>query len=71
MNQMKDIFFYKRKPVGNSGPGRTQGQKERNMTYGRGLSSIGKVHKRQIKFMDAWQMNTIRSAVAYESVAAR
>ena len=42
----------------------------RTNTYGSVFSWMGRQHRKQMKLTAAWQMNTTRSASAYESTAA-
>ena len=64
-----------RGPYGRRMPGRgaredAKRRQSGRITHGRGFSWIGGQHRKQIKLIAAWQMNTTRSASAYESTAA-
>lgn len=64
-----------RGPYGRRMPGRgaredAKRRQSGRITHGRGFSWIGRQHRKQIKLIAAWQMNTTRSASAYESTAA-
>ncbi len=57
----------------NAGQGSEGGREEKakeKCTHGSGFSWMGRQHRKQIKLIAAWQMNTTRSASAYESTAA-